>query len=427
MTTEQDYASSPTSDPTPEARTAAWSAAVAGFAEALKSQQRGYLSVTDSTTTTRSAATQATYLKHVQWLADSAPCGPWDLESHQLLTWLDGHNWSRDTRRKVLVSLRAFYAWAISQHHLEWAPTAGLPSAARRTPGPKARTVPEPWLEPLRSFESALRAAGRTEGTISQYRFRLRLLSEVTYDPWALDHQRLAQWLSNPDWAPQTKRCSVVAVTAFYRWAVKTGRTTRNPADDLDPVRVPRGVPRPAPREAVSTALRQADDRTRLAIMLALYAGLRVAEIAALHCSQITDTHLFVVGKGGHARLVPLDPDGDLAQALRAEIGRRRNGSHGTGWRDRFTTESGYLFPSSHHPGPLTAAHLGKIIARALPEQWTAHPLRHRFATDAYAVDRDLQAVQQLLGHSRPETTAVYAQIPDGALLAAVRGAATHT
>jgi site-specific recombinase XerD len=33
---------------------------------------------------------------------------------------------------------------------------------------------------------------------------------------------------------------------------------------------------------------------------------------------------------------------------------------------------------------------------------------------------RDLIAVQQLLGYAQPETTAVYARVPDGALLTAV-------
>ncbi|HEV8526110.1 MAG TPA: hypothetical protein VGS60_00985 [Actinomycetes bacterium] len=34
---------------------------------------------------------------------------------------------------------------------------------------------------------------------------------------------------------------------------------------------------------------------------------------------------------------------------------------------------------------------------------------------------RDLIAVKQLLGQAKPETTAVYAEIADGALLTAVR------
>jgi site-specific recombinase XerC len=44
---------------------------------------------------------------------------------------------------------------------------------------------------------------------------------------------------------------------------------------------------------------------------------------------------------------------------------------------------------------------------------------RHRFATTAYAAERDLLAVQQLLGHSRPEVTARYTALPGDALRAA--------
>ena len=47
---------------------------------------------------------------------------------------------------------------------------------------------------------------------------------------------------------------------------------------------------------------------------------------------------------------------------------------------------------------------------------------RHRFATQAYRTGRDLRAVQELLGHAKPETTARYAAVPDGSLAAAVAG-----
>ena len=49
--------------------------------------------------------------------------------------------------------------------------------------------------------------------------------------------------------------------------------------------------------------------------------------------------------------------------------------------------------------------------------------LRHRFATAAYAVERDLFAVQTLLGHSSPTTTARYTALPPDALHRAVLGA----
>jgi site-specific recombinase XerD len=367
-----------------------------------------------------SPATTGTYLKHVLWVADSVACGPAELSVNDLARLLDSQNWSESTRRKVLVALRKFYAWAVAEKRCEWAPTAGLQSSAPRTRGPAKWELPASWREPVDGFVASMRAGSRSEGTVEQRVWRLRRLAEVAADPWAVTPQQLALWLSTPDWAPETKRASRSTVRMFYRWAVRAGLIDSSPAELLDPVKVPRSLPRPAPRDALRAALAAADDRVRLAVLLAGYAGLRRAEIARLHSSEIGRDQLMIVGKGGHHRIVPLHPD--LAGELQAELERRRRGAHGSGWSDRFTTATGYLFPSDDHPGPITPAHMGKLVARVLPEGWTTHSLRHYFATAAYAQQRDLLAVQQLLGHARPETTARYAAVPDGALRTAVLG-----
>ena len=83
----------------------------------------------------------------------------------------------------------------------------------------------------------------------------------------------------------------------------------------------------------------------------------------------------------------------------------------------------GWVFPSPHG-GHLGADRVGKILARALGAGYSAHTLRHRFASRAYTAQRDLRAVQELLGHSKPETTARYVAVPDDALAAAVAAAA---
>ena len=70
-----------------------------------------------------------------------------------------------------------------------------------------------------------------------------------------------------------------------------------------------------------------------------------------------------------------------------------------------------------------TQAH-GKIIAAELAPGYSTHTLRHRCATTAYAATRDLRAVQELLGHAKPETTAGYVRVPDNAMRAAVMAAA---
>lgn len=59
-------------------------------------------------------------------------------------------------------------------------------------------------------------------------------------------------------------------------------------------------------------------------------------------------------------------------------------------------------------------------IEAALGDGWTTHSLRHRFATQAYRATRDIRAVQQLLGHSSPTTTARYVLVDEDSLAAAV-------
>ncbi|WP_395695288.1 tyrosine-type recombinase/integrase [Nocardioides sp.] len=392
-----------------------WDAAIKAFDDAMRVDGG------------RSQGTRWQYCQHVRWVAQGVqPAGPWELTTPGLARWLELQNWSNETRRKVLVSVRAFYAWGVRTDRLEWAPTAGLPSAARRTPGPRPTAFPERWREPYTRYVAWLRASSKSEGTIGQYRFRLKLLAEVAGDPWKVSTEELAAWLSNPDWSPQTKRCSAVAVGSFYRWAAKTGQVAESPVDGLDTIRVPAGMPRPTPNDALQEALARADDRTRLALLLAAHAGLRIGEAARLHFSEVSEAMLLVHGKGGKQRVVPLAPGGDLGRELRAERNRRRERRPGSGF-PRWASEGGWVFPSSApKSGHITPQHLGRVVARAIPgEEWTAHTLRHLFATRAYAAERDLQAVQRLLGHARPETTAIYAQVPDGALLSAVAAAST--
>lgn len=69
------------------------------------------------------------------------------------------------------------------------------------------------------------------------------------------------------------------------------------------------------------------------------------------------------------------------------------------------------------------AQRLGIQRAIASPG-WMTHTLRRRVATAAYHGSRDLLAVQELLGHSRPETTRQYVQLLDDAMRAAMGHAA---
>lgn len=258
------------------------------------------------------------------------------------------------------------------------------------------------WESAVGGYVRSLRAAGRSPGTVRLHRHYLHGLAARQPDPWAVTTAQLEAWLAAGRWSPETRKSARAAVSGFYRWAVRAGLLERDPAASLPAVSVPTGKPRPAPEQVLERALRLADRRERLMILLAAYAGLRCCEIARVHSSDLVGSTLYVHGKGGKVRTVPVLRD-ELAHAIRRA--------------------DGWVFPG-RTDGHLAACTVTALLSAALPEGWTGHTLRHRFATRAYAGTHDLLAVGELLGHARPETTKRYVLTPDDALRAAVIAAA---
>lgn len=136
----------------------------------------------------------------------------------------------------------------------------------------------------------------------------------------------------------------------------------------------------------------RASPRERIMLRLAAEVGLRRGEVAVAHTRDIMEDlvgrSLVVHGKGGRTRIVPLPHS--LGVALS-------------------TIPEGYFFPGQDD-GHLSPRYVGKLIRDLLPDQWTMHTLRHRFATRLYAHTRDLLGVQGMLGHATPTTTRRYVQ-----------------
>jgi integrase/recombinase XerC len=266
--------------------------------------------------------------------------------------------------------------------------------------GTQRGTVVEVWVDWMRAS-----ATPQTTIALRVY-YLLRLLDDSSTGLLDLGVDDLARWLGSHAWSPNTRKSARSALRCFYGWALVTGRLRTSPAHLLPPVRIPRGRPKPTPERDYRRALDTTDPRARLAVQLAGQCGLRRGEVATARVEDVEEDlvgySLRVTGKGGHVRVVPL-PD-PVARALL---------ERGTGW----------LFPSPRG-GHLTPHHVAKIVKATLPDGVSMHSLRHRCATVAYAGTRDLRAVQELLGHSRPETTAGYVLVPDDAVRAAMSVAA---
>lgn len=258
-----------------------------------------------------------------------------------------------------------------------------------------------------------MKAAGYRERTIKTRCVYLRRIArDLERDsPELVTAEELLSWAGQQQWAPATRHSCYTSIRSFYRWLCGEASSATNPALALPRVICPPGVPRPIPQEILDQGIQEASERVALMLYLAACVGLRASEIALVHANDLVDHmdgfSLVVHGKGGRTRVVPIPSW--LAERVRTAC------EQGGGW----------AFPSKYGEH-LSGAHISKLSSQALPGSWTLHTLRHRFATLAYRADRDILAVQRLLGHASVNTTQRYAEPPHNALRRASQAADLH-
>lgn len=187
----------------------------------------------------------------------------------------------------------------------------------------------------------------------------------------------------------------------------------------LDPPQ-PRGLNRDS-IEKVLTAIPATQLRDRLLFRLLFETGLRIAEALALHIDDLDLTqnneHLYIVGKGGHQRLLLLD-DPALLKQMR-----------------QYLTKTGYK------QGPLFRAskngHGGPLRYQSVQEKWAAycakagvhctlHQLRHSHATELINAGVSLATIRKRLGHKNLQTTLRYAEQSDATADTEIRNWRRH-
>lgn len=260
------------------------------------------------------------------------------------------------------------------------------------------------WVLAMRDYFTMMRAAGRSDLTIRLHRHYLHQLWETNPLPWKVKTPDLLELLSRPTWGAESRKSARSVYRGFYGWAVMAGRMDDNPAINLPTVRVSPGTPRPTPEGIAQGAMHNCDPRISFMAMLAGYCGLRAGEIAKVHQFDFdaATSRLVIHGKGRKERVIPIVQT-DLA-AMLGDV-------------------QGWAFPGRTE-GHLSSGHVTVLLSRAMPDQWTAHTMRHRAGTKAYRGTRDIYAVARMLGHSRTETTQRYVQLDDDALLAALTASA---
>jgi site-specific recombinase XerD len=208
---------------------------------------------------------------------------------------------------------------------------------------------------------------------------------------------------------PPSINGSVAALRFFFTVTLDRPEMARH----LTFVREPRKIPAVLSPEEVARLLEAAPGPKYKAALSAAYgAGLRVSEVVSLKVSDIDSERMLLrieQGKGRKDRFAMLSPK--LLELLRD-------------WY-RIARPAVWLFPGRDPMLPMTTRQFARTVHAAagiaeIKKRVTPHTLRHSFATHLLEDKTDVRLIQVLLGHSKLDTTALYAQVATNVIRAVV-------
>ena len=240
-----------------------------------------------------------------------------------------------------------------------------------------------------------LKRRGLAAGTIDK-RLRRLAVVETTYGLATVTTEQIEELLDRRKISVKTRYDWISDLHCFYRWAIDWGHLTEDPTNRIVRPRLPRRLPRPIATGDLATAVQMAGPTMRSWLSLAAFGGLRCVEIARLEVDCLLwDDHLIrVLGKRDKERLVPMHPE--VERVLRSNPMPSRGRV--------FRRPRGGGYP------PAQISREVSLYLSSIGINATAHQLRHWFGTNVFrSSGRDLRVTQELLGHSSPQTTAIYA------------------
>lgn len=225
-----------------------------------------------------------------------------------------------------------------------------------------------------------------------------RLVTDSGRDLPDIQPPDIAAWLGDLDVSATTRATYHGHLRAAFAWARTVGLVQVSPMDAVPKSRRPRSVPRPIESSQLDALLTACNRRkTRMMVHLALFAGLRVHEIAKIRGEDVDlDARtLYVDGKGGTRAIIPL--------------------------HDRIASEArtfpnrGHWFPSKAG-GHVHSGSVSQVVGRTMRRagiSGTAHQLRHWYGTALLDAGTDVRVVQELMRHQSIQSTTIYTRVSD--------------
>lgn len=220
-------------------------------------------------------------------------------------------------------------------------------------------------------------------------------------------------YLEREKFAPSTISRNIAAIKSFYHYLIKEGKVTYDISEELKAPKVEKKAPEILALEDVIRLLEQPNLHTNKgirdkAMLELLYAtGIRVSELISL---KVEDVNLFlgyiVCRDINKERTVPFG--NKAGEALEQYMKTARTEMAGENSSDiLFLNCSG---------GQMSRQGFWKVLKSygkkaGIQTEITPHTLRHSLAIHLMSNGIDIQAVQEMLGHSDVSSTQVYVQM----------------
>ncbi|MFA4986662.1 MAG: tyrosine-type recombinase/integrase [Candidatus Brocadiia bacterium] len=271
-----------------------------------------------------------------------------------------------------------------------------------------------------RFLEHATYFWGRSKATVSAYKMLIEFFLNITRlsDTGQVTEDRVREFFfvgrTQRGWSARTYRAYWSHLRQFFRWCVKGGHLLADPTQGIEVPKLERKLPAKLSRQDANRILEYVDNypyprashfircRNHALMATLLFTGLRKSEALGLRCGDVDleNRSMFVrQGKGAKDRVVPICAT--LAGSLARYVEARRQ-------RGKTCPE---FFTSMCRDCRFTVEGLTQLIKKirvGTGIKFSAHKLRHTFATLMLEGGCDIYSISKMMGHSDIKTTTIY-------------------
>lgn len=248
----------------------------------------------------------------------------------------------------------------------------------------------------LEIYKQKLRYKRYAENTIDSYIPYLKefLISENIKDPYQVSLKQIIDYLENKIYTSVSQQNQVIGSLKLYAKYILGKKMVH-----LNKIERPRSVKKlqpVIPKQELLDSLNSINNTKHKTILTLAYSkGLRVSEVINLkweHIRRKEKTILIKDSKNNKDRLLPInDTIINLLIDYAREYKTKQYVFTGQDWRPQYSAES-----------------CNQLVKKLIGKQYHFHTLRKSYAVHLYEIGVDLAKIQDILGHSKIETTRIY-------------------